>query len=134
MSRPASRSFGAAARLPGLLLAVVALAVQLAAASIVPWMAAPEAGLDGLVAASICHGAAGAADQGGAPSPQRSHDCAICPFCQAIAHAGVLLGPAPAALALPTPAASRVAALPPARAPPTPRIVAARPRGPPALV
>jgi hypothetical protein len=120
-------------RLPSLLLAILALAVQLAAASVVPWQTAPAAGLDRLVAASICH-ADGAADSGGAPARHHNPDCVACPLCQAIAHAGVLLGSAIAAMAPPEPAASRLAALPPARAPPAQRVAAAFARGPPALI
>jgi hypothetical protein len=133
MSRVTHRSFGVVARLPGLLLAVVALTVQLAAASVVPWAAAPGAGLDRLIAGSICHGDDAAADQGGAPVRHHAPDCTICPLCQAIAHASVLLGPAAIALVGPTRAASLLAALPPARAPPVQRVAAAAPRGPPHL-
>jgi hypothetical protein len=122
MSRAAARLFG-----PGLLLAIVALAMQLAAASIVPFRPAPVAGLDRLVAASICH-----TDTGGAPR-HRAPDCVLCPLCQAIAHAGVPLHPGFAALPAPVAAAARLVSLPPARAPPLRRIAAAAPRGPPDL-
>jgi hypothetical protein len=131
MHRPVARPFGIAARLPGMLLAIVALALQLAAASVAPW--APAGGIDRLVAGSICH-AAGAGDQGGAPARHHAPDCAICPLCQAIAHAGVLLGPGFAALPAPIVAAARLALLPPARAPPLRRVAAAAPRGPPDLI
>ncbi len=133
MSRPAPRSPGKAARLPGLLLAVLALAMQLAAASVIPWTTPQAAGLDRLVAASICHGDSGAADRGGTPPGHHAPACAVCPLCQAIAQAGVLLGSAAVALAAPPPAVSRAAAPPPARAPPARRVAAAAPRGPPAL-
>jgi Protein of unknown function (DUF2946) len=133
MSRLAPRPVFVEARLPGLLLAVIALAVQLAAASIVPWTAVPQTSLNRLVATSICHSDGVAADQDGMPSRHQSPDCAICPLCQAIAHADVLRSSVSAALLAPTLAVSRVAALPPARAPPTRRVAAAAPRGPPEL-
>jgi hypothetical protein len=119
------RSFGL--RTAGLLLALLALAVQLGAASVVPWTGAGR--LDRLLAASICH-----ADGATGPAPAQQHhapDCALCPFCQAIAHASVLLGPAAlvfAALAAPPP---RIAAPPPARAPPARLAAATSARGPP---
>jgi len=125
-----SSSYGFAARL----LAVVALAVQLAAASVVPWGVVPGAGIDRLVAASICHGDGVGADQGGTPANHHGPACAVCPLCQAVAHAGVLLGPAMFVLAAPVAALSRMAHLPPARAPPARLAAATSARGPPTLI
>ncbi len=123
------------ARLPGLLLVVVALAVQLAAASVVlPVGAARAEGFDRLLAASICHDDAGAAGQGGTPAHHHAPDCALCPLCQAIAHAGVLLGPPVFAWARLAVSVARIVVLPPARAPPARFALATFARGPPALI
>lgn len=122
------------ARWPGRLLALLALAVQLAAASVVPLAAASAATPDALVAATICHSGGPAASGGQAPAHHSSHDCALCPLCQTLAQAGVVLGASPAALPLPPVLASRAAALPPVRAPPARLTDAAPwPRGPPAI-
>jgi hypothetical protein len=115
----------------GLLLALVALAMQVAAASIVP-VAAPAAGLDRLLAASICHADGAATDQGHAPAPHHAPDCAVCPICQAIAHAGAILAAPMVAFVAPALVAVRVFALPPARAPPSIAASARFARGPPA--
>lgn len=123
-------SFGFAARL----FAVVALAVQLAATSVVPWGAMQGAGIDRLLTASICHGDAAGADQGGAPAHHHTPACAACPLCQAIAQAGLLLGPAGFVFAAPVAALLRITHLPPARAPPARRVAATSARGPPALI
>ena len=117
----------------GRLLALAALAVQLAAASVVPASAGAVPGLG--LAAPICHagGTAGAGD--GAPARHHSHDCMLCPLCQVLAQAGTVLGPATTALPAPSGAHSRVVVLPPTRAPP-PRFADAAPysTGPPNAV
>ena len=113
----------------GLLFAVFALTLQLAAASVVPFASVPAGGVDRLIAASICHGAAG--DDGGAPAPHHAPDCAVCPLCQAIAHAGVLLAAPVMLLTAPVLLAPRAFALPPARAPPGGGSFATSARGPP---
>jgi hypothetical protein len=115
--------------LSGLLLAVVALVMQIAAASVVPF-ASPAANLDRLVAASICHSDAGT--QGGNPVRHHAPDCAVCPLCQAITHAGVLLAAPMAAFVGPVLLIARQFALPPSRAPPGRGTAAASARGPPA--
>ena len=112
---------------PGLLLALIALAVQLATASIVLPIAAPADTVDRLVAASICH-------PGKAPDHRPPPACTICPLCQAIAHSGMLLAPPAFALAAPVAAGWRAALPPPARAPPGRVLVSAYPRGPPRLI
>jgi hypothetical protein len=114
------------------LLALIALAMQMAAAGIVPF-AAPVMGLERLVAGSICHSEAGG-DRGQAPSHHRAPDCAVCPLCQAIAHAGVLLASPPAAFAAPLLVFGHAFALPPGRAPPRVIGSAASARGPPATI
>jgi hypothetical protein len=123
-------SCGLAARL----FAVVALAVQLAAASVVPWAGIAQAGFDRLLAASICHDAAGGGDQGGQRDKHRPPACPVCPLCQAVAHAGMLLGPAGYGVHAPSVAVLRMATLPPARAPPARFAAAASARGPPVLI
>lgn len=118
------------AGLPGLLLVVFALAMQLAVVSVVPSGDAVM-GIDRLVAASICH--SGGTDQGGTPAHRHAPDCAVCPLCQAIAHAGVLLAAPPVWFAGPAVFVAHAYALPPARAPPPRRIAATTARGPPDL-
>ncbi len=108
----------------GLTLALVALLMQLVAASVVPF-AIPTAGFDRLAAASICH------RDGGKPAPNHRSDCAVCPLCQAIAHAGVLLGAPVAGFAAPVLLAMRVFAMPAFRAMPAPTTFASSARGPP---
>ncbi len=125
-------SRSSAARAPrrlwsGLLLALVALAVQLAAASIVLPDAAPAATVDRLVAASICH-------PGKTPQHRPPPACAVCPLCQAVAQSGMLLAPPMVALAAPAASVWRPALPPPARAPPGRVLVSAYPRGPPRLI
>jgi Protein of unknown function (DUF2946) len=117
--------------LSGLLLALVALAMQIAAASVVPF-AAPAASVDRLVAASICH--TDTTDHGGAPVRQHAPDCAVCPFCHAIAHAGVLLASPMAAFIGPAVLVARAFAWPASRAPPGRAGSAASARGPPATL
>jgi hypothetical protein len=119
--------------LPGVLLALVALAMQLAAASVVPFAPA-AAGLDRLVAASICHGDGAAWDHGNAPAPHHAPDCAVCPVCQVVAHAGPILATPLAVFAAPALFALRADSLPPSRAPPGAAISAHSARGPPATV
>jgi hypothetical protein len=127
LSRRPRRSLGPLS----VLLALVALAMQIAAASIVPG-AAPAASIDRMVAASICHSDGATGDQGGAPAPRHAPDGAICPICQAIAHAGVLLATPTAALVLPARSAFRSFVVQPARAPPSLARSATSARGPPA--
>ncbi len=112
------------------LVALVALAVQLAAASVVPMDRLPELRFDRLLAASICHGDVGGTDQGRADHHQPAA-CAICGLCQAIAHAGVLLGPPDHVMVAPSAAAILVAAQSLARVPPSRDAAAAYARGPP---
>jgi hypothetical protein len=118
--------------LTGLLLAVVALTMQLAAASVVPF-ASPILGVDRLLAASICH-ADDAADHGGAPARHHAPDCAVCPLCQAISHAGALLVAPAAGFAVPMLLVARVFVLPLSHAPPGRAASAASARGPPATL
>ena len=117
------------AGLPGLLLAVVALAIQLAAASVMPFAPLAAAGVDRLVAASICH--TSAHDDGGTPAPRHAPDCAVCPLCHAIAHAGALLAAPAVVAAAPLLLAARAFALPASRAPPRATVSAPSARGPP---
>jgi hypothetical protein len=67
-------------------------------------------------------------------APPSGRDCVLCPLSVSAALHAVIVGAAPA---LPSPVtllAGRVAALPPARAPPLPALVAPYPTGPPTLV
>jgi hypothetical protein len=113
----------------GTWMAAIAIAVQLAAAAVVlPLGAAQAAEIDSLAAASICDGIAG---DHRAPVHRHAPDCALCPFCQALGQAGLLLAPPPVALIAPVPPARRAALPPPARAPPARIAVGAYPRGPP---
>ena len=126
------------ARLPGLLLAVWALASQLAAGSVVlPGdIAAGQRALARLDALSVlcsppAPGQQHAPGQPHRPAPHH-HDLALCPV-QAVAASGLILTNAPA---LPLPSfqgPSFAAALPRARAPPAPPHTTALPRGPPAF-
>lgn len=131
MSRALSQPRHLPAGLNGLLLALVALAMQLAAFGIVP-LSGARAGLDRLLATSICH--TEAADHGGAPAPHHAPDCAVCPLCQAIAHAGAILASPMAVFAAPVPVVVRAFAQPPARAPPSLAASPATARGPPATL
>ncbi len=115
--------------LPGLVLAVVALAIQLAAASVMPFAPLAASGVDRLVAASICHAAN--PDDGGAPAPRHAPDCAVCPLCHAIAHAGALLAAPAVVVAAPLLLVARAFALPTSRAPPPATLSAPSARGPP---
>jgi len=116
---------------PGLLLALWALLVQLCAGAIVPVQAAVLDPAALLAAGAICHVETGEGQQGQAPASP--NDCALCPLC--------LVAALPAAVPVPAPTipAPRLIVLPayarPAqpRAPPAVPLVAAWPRGPPAL-
>jgi hypothetical protein len=135
MHRPPRSSPRTTRPLPwlGRLLALIALAVQLAAASVVPFAAAATA--EGLAAAPICHTSATAIADSNTPAPQRWHDCVLCPLCQTVAHAGAVLGPSLAPLPPPVLVAVRSVVLPPVRAPPLRRVAATGyPRGPPVTV
>lgn len=116
-----------ARRRAGTWLALLALAVQLAAASVVLPTTMPAAGVERLVAASICH-PAGEHDKHPPPA------CVLCPLCQAIAHAGAILTPPVFALFVPHLPTTRTGLPPPARAPPARAVAAAYPRGPPVPV
>ena len=131
MNRTLSQPRHLPAGLNGLLLALVALAMQLAAFGIVPFSGA-GAGLDRLLATSICH--TEAADHGNAPTPHHTPECAVCPLCQAIAHAGVILASPVAPFVAPVLVVARAFALPPARAPPSLAASPATARGPPATL
>jgi hypothetical protein len=114
---------------PGLLLALLALAMQLAFGAVVPKIAVASA-LAGAIA--ICH--ADETSDEAPPTPHNPADCPICPLCMALS------GPVLALTthqALPTPRVVVVAPaviLPPATAPPSTVVLAARPRGPPAIL
>jgi hypothetical protein len=120
-----------ALRRPASLLALVALALQLAAASIV-LPAAPAAALDGLITASICH-AGSAHDEGKAPLHHPPPACDLCALCQAVAHAGTLLAASDVVLTPPVLPAMRAAPPLPAWAPPEYAVASTWPRGPPHL-
>ena len=92
----------------GLLLAVVALVVQLAAGGLAMPRVVPTDFAQAL-AASICHADAGGADQGDGSSPHHTPDCVVCPLCQAMAQAHVVLAPAAVVVAMPVLVLVRVA-------------------------
>lgn len=124
------------ARLPGRAgwwLALMALAMQLAAAVAAPWPAA-AASADPLLSAPICHSGPDAGTPHPGPATPQHHACLVCPLCAAMAQAP--FGLAPADLTLPLPRhASASPALPPARAAPLRRATFNPPStGPPALV
>ena len=137
---------GAARRMrqgPGFL-ALLAVLVQIVTASFVAPPAVTGASparsaLDALIAASICR-SAGTSDDGALPPdhrPTHHHgpDCALCPICQALAHAQGLFAPPVIAWLAAPPQGREVRALRPApRAPPAPFVLVGSPRGPPLLV
>jgi len=113
----------------GLLLALLALAMQLAFGAVVPRIeiASTLAG-----ATAICH-ADETSDQA-PPAPHHPADCPICPLCVSLSGPAFALTAHPA---LPTPRVVMVApavVLPPATAPPSTVVLAARPRGPPTIL
>jgi len=116
----------------GLLLALLALASQIAVGSLVLPEDSAAAELDAV--AILCQVTApGAPQQPGAPHHHHAPDCAICPFCAALALPGAILTPAPL---LPAPSLHRVAQIalpPPSRGPPSRPLRIALPRGPPLL-
>ena len=120
-------------RLLGLVLAVWALASQVAAGSVMlPGdVAAGQRTMARLDALSVLCSPDHAPGQPHAPAPHH-HDLALCPL-QALAGSALLLAAAPA-LPLPSLHGPRLAAtLPRARAPPAPPYTTALPRGPPAF-
>jgi hypothetical protein len=113
----------------GLLLALLALTMQLAFGAVVPRFEVASA-LAGAMA--ICH-ADETSDQA-PPAPHHPTDCPICPLCVSLSAAAFALS---ARAALPAPrvvVVARAAVLPPAIAPPAIVVFAARPRGPPAIL
>lgn len=115
---------------PGLFVALLALAAQLAFGAIVP---RPEVALVLQGAGVICH----TSPPGAPPQPiQHRHnpDTLLCPLCTALATPGiVLLGGAPSLSPPQLIAFHRPGLPPPATAPPSHARLAAQPRGPPAL-
>ncbi len=144
---PRSRGCGPKPRWLGRVLALLALVLQLATASMVPMpaLAAAPASLAGFDAAGfdaagfdlgapICHSPDVTKPDGGS-TPQQHHACDTCALCQSIAQGGAPLLPGPAALAPPVRLTGAGSPLPPVRAPPQRRLSAATsPRGPPAAV
>jgi hypothetical protein len=114
----------------GLFLALLALVVQLAFGAVVPRPEVAEV-LDN--AGIICHAAT---PDGTAPPAHHHHtpDCQFCPLCMSLAAPGLVL---PGASPHPPPpqvaAFRRPGLAPPATAPPPVAVLAAQPRGPPAL-
>jgi hypothetical protein len=117
----------------GALLALLALAVQLAAVALVLPAAASRAAAAQPWVAPICHADAGPHDAPHGPLHRPLLPCAACPFCQAVAQAGLLLGPAAApVLAAPDIRGASLPALPPSDPSPAAPLAAPFPRGPPA--
>jgi hypothetical protein len=115
----------------GLLLAVAALAMQLVAGSFAMPRIVPSDFAQAL-AASICHADAGSSDQGDGSAPHHTPDCAVCPLCQAMAQAQVLLAPMAAVVAVPAMALLRVVLRKSSHARPGRFVTIATARGPPA--
>ncbi len=123
------------AGLPGLLVAVLAIASQLALGTIVlpDEAAAREQSVAALDALSIlCNAAAPAApDQ---PVHHRHNpDCAVCPLSVALAMPAAVLGSAPEVPAPSSQSAARATLLPPARGPPAQPHRTPPSQGPPLL-
>jgi hypothetical protein len=113
----------------GLLLALLALAMQLAFGSVVPRLEIASA-LAG--ATTICH--ADETSGEAPPTPHNPADCPICPLCVSLSGPALALTTHPP---LPTPhmvVVAPVVVLPPATAPPATVVLAARPRGPPIIL
>lgn len=111
----------------GLCGAILALAVQLAAAALVlqPALAMPENGV-------ICH-----ADPGKSPAPAPQHHApgpALYPVFLAVFLPAPVSAAAPVLLPPPAIAVLRSSLPPPARAPPVRRVATACPRGPPVRI
>jgi hypothetical protein len=117
----------------GLLLAVVALAMQLAAGSLVPRASISDS-VDQLIASAICHADSDIPTPNNAPAQHHAPDCAVCPICQAMAQAPMLLSAPMAVLLAPVLRMAASFILPPARAPPGRPATAASARGPPATI
>jgi hypothetical protein len=113
----------------GLLFTLLALMAQLASGAAVP---RTEAVATLTNAATICH-----ADETSDQAPPAQHhpaSCPICPLCVSLSAPALALAIHPA---LPTPSviiAACSVVLPPATAPPAIDVLAARPRGPPAIL
>jgi hypothetical protein len=127
-----TRRFDYGSRFFGLILAVLALVGQISVGSVVPAQSVAAEQENALEAALVlCH-----SDNGSAPShptPLHHHMCALCPLCHVPAQHSVVLT---ASLFLPIPSTgmtTRVRGIAAARAPPTPILVSAYPRGPPSL-
>ena len=115
----------------GLFLALLALVAQLAFGAMVP---RPEVALALDEARIICHAAT---PSDGTTTPAQHHrmpDCQFCPLCMSLATPGVVLpGAAPSPLPPRVATFRRPGLPPPATAPPVAALLAAQPRGPPAL-
>src|SRR5579875_306734 len=123
----------------GRLLALTALAIQLAAASIVPSVVISDEPSADFLGFPICHAAYPADDADGnapkrGPKNQQGPDCALCPFCQAIVHAGGLLVPSTSAPFVPLVVVGQAALSPSCQRFPARAVAAAYPRGPPSLI
>jgi|GEM_PF-2921400 hypothetical protein len=123
----------------GRLLALTALVIQLAAASIVPSVTVSDEPSADFLGFPICHAADHADDADGnvpkrRPQNQQLPDCTLCPLCQAIIHAGGFLAPSTSALAIPRVALGQTAFPQPLQYLPKHAVAAAYPRGPPNLI
>ncbi len=127
------RRIGLPRRLPGFIVAVLALISQLALGAVVLPDHTPADGIAALTAAMVdC----APTTPGGQPDRTPGHhddSGALCPLSVALALPSVILTPTPFLPPPPLVLAVRMAHLPPARAPPNRVPDAAYPRGPPAL-
>jgi hypothetical protein len=113
----------------GLLLALLALVVQLAFGAIVPRIESAAA-LDG--ATTICH-----VDGNSHQEPPARHypaDCTVCPLCTTLNPSAFALPAGLASLPPPVLVVAEAVVLPPPTAPPSIVVLAARPRGPPIIL
>jgi len=117
----------------GLLLAVVALAMQLAAGSFAMPRIVPTDFAQALQA-SICHADAGGSDQGDGQAPHHTPDCTVCPLCQAMGQAHVLLAPMAVVVAMPVLALVRLVQRQASHVRPGRIVTFATARGPPATL
>jgi hypothetical protein len=118
----------------GLLFALLALVAQLVSGATIPHLT--SLGMTELAviadATTICH-AHESSDQAPAP-PHNPEDCQVCPLCASLSGGAFAIAADPV---LPTPRIILVAPtviLPPATAPPAVLVLAAQPRGPPAIL
>ncbi len=101
MIRALNRASLKASQRFGVLLAMLALMMQLAVSTLGMPSVPAQADFSAELAATICHVDTGPVDQNHTPARHHAPDCDICPICQAISHAHLLLTPPLLVLAAP---------------------------------